>query len=307
MSTDSLVVVTFASPGIGQWPVFIRKEEWSKEIEESRILEQIKTLKTGMIRRYREYFFELTKTQANILYSLAIDGPCHSEYELEGREIEGKEIGDDTTVRNSIPFLESNYLIRTEEARTRRHQKRIELTTAGLFRLLCSEWQELWSQLDKIATNNGAKVPLIFGLWKEFLPETITDFKQGILQYFQDPEHFYIAAFDYLVRRRPGKFSERLLAEDLTRHLVLPQLFEYVYEFFLPGFYDYLTVPFEPRGNKKITYSSTKTMELWIKGIARYPQLRKYLSRELRRLERVGEHFAFAVREWRKMLPPSSI
>jgi DNA-binding MarR family transcriptional regulator len=291
------------APGLQEWPVFISKKQWSLEEENRRILEQIKDMKRDLKLRCREYHPELTKTQYRILISLAVQGPAHSRYKLTTRKIKGERIGDKETIRRDLDILKSQYLIQTSESPGGRRPKNIELTTAGLFRLLGSEWPELWQDFDKLARTNESKVPLIFGNWQKFIKDgTADDFKEGILNYFKNPEQSYITAYDLLVHLRPTEFSEKGLTDDLTRHILLPQLFHYIYRLFLPYFSEPLISPFEPIQGKIAPSASKKEVEIWFESVARYSELKDYLQKELCRLEQDSENFAFTIKNWKNIL-----
>jgi len=293
-------VTTFMAPGLPEWSVFIRKKQWSLEEEDKQILELIEALKRDIKLRWREYYPELTKTQYRVLVALAEQGPAPSRYALARRKIEGERVGDFETVRRDLEFLESQYLIQTMKSPLARY---IELTTAGLFRLLGSEWPELWKHFDKIARTNQSRVPLIFGNWQKFIKNrTVNDFKEGILNYFKNPAQSYITAYDLLVHERSTEFSEKTLADDLTRHVILPQIFPYIYKLFLPYFFEPLISPFEPIQGKLAPLASRKEVELWFKSVARYSELKDYLQKELCRLEQDSENFALTIKDWKNIL-----
>jgi len=308
-------VTTFMAPGLPQWPVFIKKKEWSLEEENEQILERIENLKRHIKQRMRGYYPELTKTQYRILISLAMQGPARSRSALAKRKIktedeeaednqppkDGKPVGDDETVRRNLDFLESQYLIQSRKSPREGESKFIELTTAGLFRLLGSDWPELWQHFDKIAKTNKAKVSLIFGNWEKFIKDgTADNFKEGILNYFKNPAQSNTTVYDLLVHKKPTKLSEKILADDLTRHVLLPQLFPYIYQMFLP---EYTAASFESAIDSSPAPPMSRDYIIsWFRTVSCYPKLKVYLLKELYRLEQESASFSNTIREWISIL-----
>lgn len=291
------VAVTFKASGLPfRWTIFIRKKNWTPEGEKTRILRQIKKLKKELKRMCKEYYAELTKTQYNVLWSLAAQGPCFSIYELKMRKIGfpiKEKIGEKTTIDRELRFLESRGLLKIGKPRDGHGSKPCKLTTAGLFTMLAADWPEVWAKLDKIILENKSKVPLIFGNWEDFNKDKVAnDFKIHIINYFKHPIHSFISSYEIL-RYVPTKLSEKLLAEDMTRHVILPYIFPYFYELFLPGFAKYLSLS---------PYPSERQVEGWFKTIIRYPNLRIYLLEELNRLEHVSKKLATITKEWKNMV-----
>ena len=290
------VAITFKARELPfRWTIFIRKKEWTPEVEKTRILRQIKKLKKELKRVCKKYYAELTKAQYNILWSLAVQGPCSSISELKMRQVGfpiKERIGEKTTIDRELRFLESRGLLKVGRPRDGHRRKPCRLTTAGLFTLFAADWPEVWKELDKIILENKSRVPLIFGNWESFNKEVANDFRVNIISYFKHPIHSFISSYEIL-RYVPTKLSEKLLAEDMTRHVILPYIFPYFYELFLPGFAKYLSLS---------SYPSERQVEDWFKTIIRYPNLKKYLLEELNRLERVSKRLATVIKEWRNMV-----
>ena len=290
------VAITFKARELPfRWTIFIRKKEWTPEVEKTRILKQIKKLKKELKRVCKEYYAELTKTQYNILWSLAVQGPCSSISELKMRKFGfpiKERIGEETTIDRELRFLESRGLLKIGRPQGVHRRKPCRLTTAGLFTLLAADWPEVWKELDKIILENESRVPLIFGNWKSFNKEVANDFRVNIINYFKHPIHSFISSYEIL-RHMPTKLSEKLLAEDMTRHVIVPYIFPYFYELFLPSFGKYLSLS---------PYPSERQVQGWFKTIIRYPNLKEYLLGELNRLEHVSKNLATITKEWKNMV-----
>lgn len=243
------------------------------------------------------YDGELTETQLNVLWSLAIDGASSSQREVSKRKI-GKEpwkreVGKKSTVQRALRFLESEGLVKVGEPRGGRRKMSCDLTAAGLFALIASDSEAVWKNLDRIIVNHTSKVPLIFDNWNYFVKDKVADdVKHRIVEYFVFPSHFYLSSYPILRHRRPEKRTEQLLGEDLTRHVLLPYLFPYMYEFYLPGLADYLYFPVSP-------FPHMEAVEGWMDVMLRYPDLRQYILEELERLEDWCKRMSRTVRRWK--------
>ena len=293
------VAITFKARGLPCWKIFIRKNEYSPELVETRIREEIKRLKKQLKKRYKEYVAELTEAEYNVLWSLAVQGPCSSVYELARRKIgerNRKNVGDPRTLKKVLPSFRSLGLVKIRKPRDARGGIPCELTTKGLFTLLDAEWSELWQKLDKMTFWYKSKVPLIFGNWENCIRNgDVNEFVIRVLNYFKDPFHSHISSFKLIKQLQPTKLSENILAEDLTRHVILPYIFPYVYELVLPRFTEALYFRVMPKPHRK-------EIQRWFKTVSRYDNLRKWLLEELKRLEYASEEFTKVLKEWDAIL-----
>jgi len=291
------VAIIFKARGLPRWKIFIRKNEYSPELVETRIREEIKRLKKQLKKMYKEYTAELTKVECNVLWSLAVQGPCSSAYELAKRKInERKKLGDPRTLKKVLQSFSSLGLVKVSKPRNARGGTPCELTTKGLFTLLNAEWPELLHKLDNIAYWYKSKVPLIFGNWEEFKSKgDVNEFVIRVLDYFKNSFHSHISSFNLIKQLQPTKLTENILAKDLTRHVILPYIFPYIYELFLPRFTEVLDLAVTPEPHRE-------EIQSWFKTVSRYSNLRDWLSEELKRLEYASKEFLKVLKEWDEIL-----
>jgi len=300
--------ITFQARGLPPWTISVSKTNWTPEVEKMMILAQIKKLKRESKKMNKVHRIELTETQLNILWSLAVSGASSSKSDLWkkrkigelGREVK---VGEKSTVERALIFLETNGLIKIGTPQGGRRKMGCDLTTAGLFRLLDADLPEVWKNLDTILSRHGSKVPLIFGKWNKFIKDGVAnDFRIRIIEYFKLPGHFYLSAYNILKERKPEKLTEQLLADDLTRHVILPWLFPYVYELCLPRLAEYLSFPRSPFPTKAKSWHS-REIESWWAVILRYRCLKRYLLKELDRLGDLCDGLSEIVKEWKSIIP----
>lgn len=315
---ESSVFVTFEAwelpAHIRIWKIVIPKKKLTPEFERKAILARIKSLKKEWAERLLAQNSPLSKTQLSILLSLALEGPTDSQSELfrDRTILRGffeEKVGEKTAVQEALTVLESEGLIKIGRPKGTGGSRRCDLTIVGLFTLLSAELPDVLKSFDEIALSHTAQIPLLFGNWKKFIKDkdeetfaeddyekkekhgTSNYFKSGIIEYFKLPIHRCISAYNCLKDESPTEWSEQLLADDLTRHVVLPHLFPYIYKLFLPRFAENLDYPFP----------TEEAVSHWFKFITRYPSLKKYLHNELNRLELVNREFAQTIKKWKNM------
>lgn len=298
--------ITFKAPDLPIWTVFIDKRVWTPEVEKRIILHHIDKLKQELKKRaFKELYAELTETQSNILWSLAVNGPCSSLYELTKRKIklmtpQGPreiKVGKKTTIRRDLDYLEQHSLIKISRTTREKRGKLCSLTTLGLFKIFEMDMPEVWAKLDKIILNNKEKVPRIFGKWEKFIRDgTVDNFKIHIINYFSDPLQSNLTSYRFLKHLRSARFTERALAEDMARHTLLPQIFPYVYKIFLPELFELF------RAFSMYVLPEKGEIKGWFKTLIRYPNLRGYLLDELERLEHESKNFSLLMKQWKKIL-----
>lgn len=293
------VAITFKARGLPRWKIFVRKKEYSPELVETRIREEIKRLTKQLKKMYKEYVAELTETEYKVLWSLAVQGLCSSRYELARRKMgerNRKKVGDPRTLKKVLRSLKSQGLVKIRKPRDARGGMPCELTTKGLFTLLDAGWPELWQKLDKVTYWYKSKMPLIFGNWENFIRNgDVNEFVIHILNYFKAPIHSHMSSFKFIKQLRPTKLSDDILAEDLTKHVILPYIFPYIYELFLPRFTELLNFPVTPKPHRE-------EIQSWFKTVSRYDDLKEWLLEELKRLEYASEEFTKVLKEWNAIL-----
>lgn len=277
------------------WTIFIRKKEWTPEVEKTRILKHIKKLKKELKKMRNMHNVELTETELNVLWSLAKDGPSSSKYEL----LRKRKVAAHTTGGQALKSLESRGLIKIGRPEGGRKRMSCELTTFGMFAIIASESEDVFKRIDRIVEKNKSKVPFVFSYWEDFVKNgNVNDFWYNTIQYFYPP-YINLSVFRVLQDYKPTEETDQFLADDLTRYVVLPWLCPIVYELYLPGLFEYLTGFSSSRPTGKW---NKMWIENWMKIIFRYKALREYLLKELGRLENWCEKMSRSVEQWKSIV-----
>jgi hypothetical protein len=207
------------------------------------------------------------------------------------------EVGKKTTIQRDLNYLKEHGLVKIGRRCGKKRGKPCSLTMVGLFRIFEMDMPEIWARFDNIVCSNKALVPRVFKRWKKFIKDEIADdFKVNIIDYFKDPLQNNLISYCFLKHVVPTAVTERALTEDMTRHVLLPQIFLYAYKIFLPELFevfDDFSMHILPEKEE---------VENWFRMLIRYRNLRGYLLNELERLECESRNFSLLMKRWKRIL-----
>ena len=337
IETNRYLVVSFQTPLLGTWSVFIPKSEieglrdYEKFIiiREKAVKNKIGELEHELKAREKRWKvpirrimgLTLYKTDIKVLLFLSLEGPCESIYELwQKRKVVAK-----STSYAAIERLQSYGFVKktlTTKGRGKKGRRKyaVKVRFLGFCAMIREGIEQIFERRDEVITKNPHVLPIIFNYWSIFEEDLRNEIWGRILEYvrseFEDRLALLLDKYPPLTLDEMEQIlildeMEQILQYDLTRFIVFPWLYE-LEDSFLSSHIAPETksknrkrldkVPDDVKKTvKSLKKFAKKTREKhirdWISTLSKFETIKDFISKESDRLEKLFDQSLRTIKE----------